>query len=39
MKKPDFYITGAPKCGTTAMCTYLRENPEIFMLEEKDSHF
>jgi len=31
MKKPNFFIVGAPKCGTTAMNVYLQEHPEIFM--------
>jgi hypothetical protein len=29
--KPDFFIVGAPKCGTTAMCHYLAQHPDIFM--------
>lgn len=33
MNKPDFFIVGAPKCGTTAMYEYLKEHPEIFMPE------
>ena len=39
MRKPDFFIVGAPKSGTTAMCTYLKQHPEIFMPEKKESHF
>ncbi|MBI5204620.1 MAG: sulfotransferase domain-containing protein [Nitrospirae bacterium] len=31
--KPDFFIVGAPKCGTTALYEYLRQHPEIFMPE------
>lgn len=34
MKKPDFFIVGAPKCGTTAMYEYLKQHPEIFMPED-----
>ncbi|MGA1133279.1 MAG: sulfotransferase family protein [Prochlorotrichaceae cyanobacterium] len=30
MKKPNFFIVGAPKCGTTALFTYLGEHPEIY---------
>ena len=30
-RKPNFFIVGAPRCGTTAMLTYLREHPEIFL--------
>lgn len=39
MRKPDFFIVGAPKCGTTAMYTYLRQHPEIFMPDRKELHF
>jgi sulfotransferase family protein len=39
IRKPDFFIVGAPKCGTTAMDDYLRQHPEVFMAVEKESHF
>lgn len=39
MRIPDFFIVGAPKSGTTAMYTYLKQHPEIFMPEKKESHF
>jgi len=39
MRSPDFFIVGAPKCGTTAMYNYLKEHPEIFMPERKEPHF
>jgi hypothetical protein len=39
MRKPDFFIVGAPKCGTTAIQDYLRLHPEIFMPEAKELHF
>jgi hypothetical protein len=39
MRKPDFFIVGAPKCGTTAMQEYLRQHPDIFMPEVKESHY
>lgn len=35
-RQPDFFIVGAPKCGTTAMNGYLRQHPQIFMPEKKD---
>ncbi len=38
MPKPDFLIVGAPKSGTTAMCHYLAQHPEIFM-PAKECHF
>jgi len=28
---PDFFIVGAPKCGTTALFTYLADHPGIFV--------
>ncbi|MEP7359965.1 MAG: sulfotransferase [Chloroflexota bacterium] len=30
-RKPDFFIVGAPKCGTTSLHRYLVGHPEIFM--------
>jgi hypothetical protein len=37
--KPNFFIVGAPKCGTTALYEYLRYHPNIFMSEVKEPHF
>ena len=31
LRHPDFFLVGAPKCGTTSMSVYLREHPEVFM--------
>jgi hypothetical protein len=39
MRKPDFFIVGAPKCGTTAMNDYLQAHPEIFIPTKKELHF
>ncbi len=42
MKKhmhPNFFLVGAPKSGTTAMATYLRQHPQIFIPELKEPHF
>jgi len=39
MRRPDFFIVGAPKCGTTAMDEHLGEHPDIFMAERKEAHF
>jgi hypothetical protein len=36
---PDFFIVGAPRCGTTALYTYLRDHPEIFMSPIKEPEF
>jgi hypothetical protein len=39
MRKPDFFIVGAPKCGTTAMNEYLGQHPDVFVPELKEIHF
>ncbi len=31
MRKPNFFIVGASRCGTTAMKEYLEQHPDIFM--------
>lgn len=37
---PNLFIVGAPKCGTTALHTYLGQHPEIFMAKDKENnHF
>jgi hypothetical protein len=36
MTKPDFFIVGAPKCGTTALHKYLRSHPDLYLPESKD---
>lgn len=39
MTRPNFFIVGAPKCGTTSMYEYLRQHPEIYMPNVKEPHF
>jgi hypothetical protein len=40
LKVPNFFIVGAPKCGTTAMYEYLKAHPDIFMPEKiKEPHY
>lgn len=39
MKKPNFFIVGAPKCGTTALSEYLKTHPNIFMSSPKEPHY
>jgi Sulfotransferase domain len=36
---PDFFIVGAPKCGTTSLATYLGEHPAIFMSPVKEPNY
>lgn len=31
LQTPNFFIVGAPKCGTTSLYYYLRQHPDIFM--------
>lgn len=37
--RPDFFIVGAFKSGTTAMYEYLRRHPQIFMPFHKEPNF
>lgn len=37
--RPDFFIIGAPKCGTTALASYLRDHPSVLMSTPKEPHF
>jgi len=39
MQKPDLFIVGAPKCGTTAMYQYLKAHPEIYMSPKKELNY
>ncbi len=36
---PNFFIIGAPKCGTTAISEYLRAHPQVFMSFPKEPSF
>jgi hypothetical protein len=39
VKFPNFFIIGAAKCGTTALCLYLKQHPSIFMCPMKEPKF
>jgi len=39
MIRPDFFVVGAPKSGTTAICDYLRAHPHVFMSDPKEPAF
>lgn len=39
MSKPNFFIIGAPKCGTSALSEYLRHHPNVFMSMPKEPHY
>jgi hypothetical protein len=34
--KPNFFLLGAPKCGTTAMSKYLAAHPEVFFAHPQE---
>ncbi len=38
-RRPNFFILGAPKCGTTALSEYLREHPGAFLSQPKEPHY
>ncbi|MBN2328224.1 MAG: sulfotransferase, partial [Candidatus Omnitrophica bacterium] len=39
IRKPNFFIVGAPKCGTTALATYLSEHPQVYFSKPKEIHY
>jgi len=39
IKKPNFLLAGAPKCGTTSMYYYLKQHPDIFLSEHKEPNY
>lgn len=36
MKRPDFFIVGAPKSATTALFSYLKQHPDVFLPQRKE---
>lgn len=39
MRRPDFFILGAPKCGTTSLAAWLADHPKVFVSAVKEPHF
>ena len=39
MKHPNFFIIGAPKCGTSAVAKWLAEHSEVYMSPVKEPHY
>lgn len=39
MQKPNVFIIGAAKCGTTSLATYLGQHRQIFMCDPKEPFF
>lgn len=38
-RRPNFLILGAPKCGTTSLCYYLAQHPDVFVPRQKEPRF
>ncbi|MEL6477352.1 MAG: sulfotransferase domain-containing protein [Pseudomonadota bacterium] len=38
MRHPNFFLIGAPKCGTTALANWLAARPDVFMSPVKEPH-
>ena len=36
---PDFFIIGAPRCGTTSLSRYLTRHPQICFSRPKETHY
>jgi hypothetical protein len=36
---PNFFIVGAPKCGTSSLFRYLSDHPEIFVPDRKELNY
>jgi hypothetical protein len=36
---PDFFLVGAPRCGTTALSIYLTRNPQVCFARPKEPHY
>jgi GrpB-like predicted nucleotidyltransferase (UPF0157 family) len=39
MRRPNFFIVGAPRSGTASMFSYLKQHPEIYCSIDKEPHF
>ncbi len=39
MRKPDFFVLGAAKAGTTSLYYYLNQHPDVYMSEPKEPFF
>ena len=37
--KPNFLVVGAGRCGTTSLCYYLEQHPDVFIYEQKETEF
>lgn len=37
-RRPNFFVVGAPRCGTTSLHDWLNQSPDIFMCPLKEPH-
>lgn len=37
--RPNLFVVGAPKCGTTSLCNYLGRHPQVFFPRTKEPLF
>ena len=38
-KPPNFFLVGAPKCGTTSLARYLERHPQVFVTRPKEPSY
>jgi hypothetical protein len=38
-KKPNVFLAGAPKCGTTSLAHWLSDHPQCYVVPGKEPHF
>lgn len=39
IRRPNLFVVGAPRCGTTSMYKYLQTHPDVFMAPVKEPNF
>lgn len=39
MTRPNFFIIGAPKCGTSTLAWWLSQHPQVWFSPIKEPHF
>lgn len=39
LRRPNRFLVGAPKCGTTALTEYLRGHPNVYLTSPKEPHY
>lgn len=39
LKRPNVFLVGAPKCGTTSLANWLARHPDCYLPPEKEPHY